>query len=237
MKVATIYALLEPASKEPCYVGQTVNVRHRRWAYKESYRASNERLREWIRSLQWRSQEPEWLELEQVSQGPEADRAERQWVRLLRETGCDLRNAAAGGRTRVDRRAAQTSRAEWLQIGQQGKLLYEQALQYYCDLRARLPRNARALRRAERACQLIQKLRFDVENIAAEEHPSWNVLGMFAGPSDRSHSFEFSDLAKLPASPSRVDLLRQLVQNGAVHLPMRQFTIARVLRTEKLTPC
>jgi len=222
MKVATIYALLEPTSKEPCYVGQTVNARQRQCSYKQPYRASNERLREWIRLLQCNSQEPLWLELEQCSRGAEADCAEQQWIRLLREMGCDLRNVAGGGTSRTDRRAARVSQSEWLEWGERSKVAFEQAQQFYWDIEHSLPQTHAVVRGAKKAYETLQLLRFTLENAAAEEHPSWNVLGHFVGEAYRPGRMSFGRVERVPASLARVEALRKLVLDNLVTAPMMQ---------------
>ena len=220
MKISTIYALLDPATREPRYVGQTVNPPSRERAYQTPVRASNKHLRDWLECLVCRSQKYVWFELELCLHGTEANVAERQWIRLLRECGCDLLNIAPGGTSRSDYKVARASVGKWLALGQEAKEIYDRVYEFQDKLVSVLPKRSRPALRAHRALQLLSSLRFDLENEVAAEHPSWNVPGHFVGESPHPGRMTFCDVDKVPGSAERLDTLRNGVRDNLLRVPL-----------------
>lgn len=92
-----IYALFDPRTETPCYIGKTKNPRNR-WqehistARKESNRSA---VAGWIRELLAAGLEPEMVCLETVETGWQE--VECRWIDALRSRGYTLHNTRPGG--------------------------------------------------------------------------------------------------------------------------------------------
>ena len=89
-----IYALVDPQTSEPRYVGKTVDLENRFQGHLKSARQGCLYVHRWIRSLG--SSAPVLHVIERVSVEQLNDR-ERHWIALLRADGARLTNLTSGG--------------------------------------------------------------------------------------------------------------------------------------------
>jgi group I intron endonuclease len=110
MKKGSIYALLDPESQEPRYVGQTVRSLSDRLAGHLHAAETNDKLYvcRWIKSLQV---PPLIVVLEEVVE-KELDAAERRWIKTMRADGARLCNLTEGGGGRLGYRLTTETRAK-----------------------------------------------------------------------------------------------------------------------------
>ena len=97
MPVTNIYALCDPNERFPRYVGQTtLSLGSRLSAHVSRTKSgtSNAALLQWIKGLQANEQRPTIVLLEKSTPN-DAREAERAWIALCIEKGCDLLNATS----------------------------------------------------------------------------------------------------------------------------------------------
>lgn len=96
MPLTNIYALCEPDSQTPRYIGQTAfPLGHRLSNHVASAKrgASSNGLSTWINGLVYNGQRPAIILLEECAPG-DASKAETAWIALCKQQGCDLLNLA-----------------------------------------------------------------------------------------------------------------------------------------------
>lgn len=92
----SIYALCDPDTKQPRYVGRTsYPLRHRLGNHIGNARNNkcSLELSQWINDIRARGQDPSIILLEECSL-TDADAAEKAWIALCAEKGCNLLNKA-----------------------------------------------------------------------------------------------------------------------------------------------
>ncbi len=94
-----VYALIDPRTNCVRYIGKTHRTAHRRLRRHLStcYLGGETHRERWLRSLVRLGLEPKIEILQECSDAQELCEAERNQIRLFRESGADLTNATAGG--------------------------------------------------------------------------------------------------------------------------------------------
>ena len=93
-KPVSIYALVDPVTGEPRYVGLTRYLKKR--MQNHLYRSHNKHLDRWIKILKAQNTEPRAVVLCVVDER-DCDKWERRWIRRMRQRGFNLMNYTDGG--------------------------------------------------------------------------------------------------------------------------------------------
>lgn len=134
-KQVIIYALLDPVTGEPRYVGKTTEPSARRRYRCHKYDAKRKKtgnrwVVRWLNKLYREGAEPKIVEIAIVPPWGNWEAAERRWVRRLRDRGYRLTNLTNGGegidglvvpQERRDKIAAKIRRGAWKSCLQCGK--------------------------------------------------------------------------------------------------------------------
>jgi hypothetical protein len=97
--VHAIYRLSDPTSGETRYVGKTdFPAKRLRQHLFDAAHGKKTHLSAWVRQLLLNDFAPEMHVVETLDDDDDWEQAERDWISLFRESGCDLTNHTVGGR-------------------------------------------------------------------------------------------------------------------------------------------
>lgn len=180
----TIYGLKDPRHGMYCYVGQAVDLdlRYRRHIAGQNHDGNFGKAR-WMEDMAKAGFRPEMVTLQECDTFDEANKAERDWIRRLKEEDHPILNVADGGagvRSASKLRAAR--KRDWIELGYMVKCARDATLQSMCDLSGMLPRSSKEVRLFERALRLLDDAKNCLDGRLYAEYPEWkDFLRVFFG--------------------------------------------------------
>jgi hypothetical protein len=180
----TIYGLKDPRHGMFCYVGQAVGPESRFRQHVDGKNYDGNYCKAlWMEDMAKAGVRPELVILQECESFPEADKAEREWIRRLIEEDHPILNIAVGGAgTRSASKLRGARKRDWIELGYLVKSARDATLHSMCDLSGMLPQASKEVRLFEKALKALDEAKNQLDNRLCAEYPKWeNVIKVFYG--------------------------------------------------------
>lgn len=180
----SIYGLKDPRDGLFRYVGQAVDpvTRFKQHTDLRTMDGNPWKAR-WLEELSGLGIRPELVVLEECGSFPDADKAEREWIRRLIEEDHPILNIAIGGAgTRSASKLRSARKRDWIELGYKVKCARDATLSSMCDLSGMLPKNAKEVQLFKKALKALDAAKNQLDERLCAEYPKWtDFIRVFYG--------------------------------------------------------